>query len=106
MNSLKMLFFAAIPNTWRDKLNESRFKCLRRGENYRLFERGITKYEEEIDIVKLIRDLRWLKLAVKELMEVIPERSNQVGRRTEYAKKQSLVLTDGFIDGSPQKLKS
>ena len=68
ISSFKMLLFAALPNTWRYRLNDNRFKCLRRGKNYREFEKGILKYEEEIDIVKLIRDLRWLKLAVNELM--------------------------------------
>ena len=73
ISSFKMLFFAAIPIAWRDKFNKNRFKCLKRGNNYRLFEKGILKYEEEIDIVNLIRDLRWLKLAVNELMGERPE---------------------------------
>ena len=87
ISSMKMLFFAALPNSWRDKLNENKCKCLRRGENYRMFEKGIKKYEEEIDIVTLIRDLRWLKLAVTELMDEIPAKADRVGRRTEYQKK-------------------
>ena len=52
-----------------------------------MFEKAIDKYEKEIDIVNLIRDLRWLKLAVEELMEEIPAKSNQVGRRVEYSRK-------------------
>ena len=86
ISSLKMLFFASIPNSWRDKLNKSPFKCLKRGKNYRRFEKGIEKYEKEIDIVTLIRDLRWLKLAVKELMEDTPQKPDRIGRRTEYSK--------------------
>ena len=45
VSSLKMLFFAAIPNKWKDRLNENRFKCLKRGKNYRQFEQGIKEYE-------------------------------------------------------------
>ena len=104
ISSLKMLFFAAIPNSWREKLNESSCKCLRRGKNYRLFEKGIKSFEDEIDIVKLIRELRWLKMAVKELMDEIPERSDRIGRKTEYSKKQTLRLTDEFKDFDPLKM--
>ncbi len=72
ISSCKMLFFDLIPNSWRKEIKTSRYKLLRRGENYMLFEKGIQKYEKEIDIVALIRDLRWLKLVVKELIVDIP----------------------------------
>ena len=85
ISSLKMLFFAAIPNSWRDGLNENRFKCLRRGKNYRRFEEGIKSFEEEIDIVTMFRDLRWLKSAVKDLIDDIPEMSDQIGRKTKFS---------------------
>ena len=88
ISSMKMLFFAAIPNLWRERLNNNRFKCLRRGKNYRLFEKGIKKYEEEIDIVTVIRDMRWLKIAVNELMEESGE-----SRRAKFSKLVTLKNT-------------
>ena len=39
INSMKMLFFAAIPNSWRKRLEGRHIcKCLRRGKNYILFD--------------------------------------------------------------------
>ena len=69
VSSLKMLFFESIPNSWRERLIKTKYRCLRRGKNYTKFEDGIKQYEEEIDIVTLIRDLRWLKMAVNDLMD-------------------------------------
>lgn len=95
VSSLKMLFFAAIPDSWRKKLSESPIKCLRRGKNYNMFEKGIQRYEEEIDIVKLIQELRWLKLAVIELME-----DGNKPRRTTFKKLESLNETNEFSEHS------
>ena len=94
ISSIKMLFFDLIPKSWRKSLEDSGYKLLRRGENYRLFEKGIMEYQEEIDIVTMIRDLRWLKMAVKELIEDAPDRPDRVGRRTLHNKRESLLLDD------------
>ena len=42
VSSLKMLFFAALPESWRKKLEgENVCKCLRRGKAYTEFEEGV-----------------------------------------------------------------
>ena len=45
--------------------------------------------------------MRWLKLAVKEMMEEIPD---QYGRRKDLTNQLSLNFTDEYIDASPKKL--
>ena len=60
-----------------------------------MFEKGIQRYEEEIDIVRLIQDLRWLKLAVMELME-----DGNKPRRTTFKKLESLNETNDFSEHS------
>ena len=102
ISSLKMLFFAALPDSWKNKLNNSRCKCLKRGKDYRLFENGIKEYEKEIDIVTLIRELRWLKMAMTELTE-IPGKPDRIKRRAEFSKKFS-IATGSFLDDNSQKL--
>ena len=56
VSSLKMLLFDCLPRKHRNMFNDSSFKCLKRTTEYRLFEEGMRKYEEEINIVRLIRD--------------------------------------------------
>ena len=42
VSSLKMLFFAALPESWRKKLEGERVcKCLKRGKAYKEFEEGV-----------------------------------------------------------------
>ena len=65
VSSMKMRFFAMIPAKWRSQFDK--IGCLKRNENYEKFEKGIKQYEEAIDIMNLLRDLKLLKLAVKEL---------------------------------------
>ena len=80
-----MLFFDLLPSgpkSWKSSLDNSRYKLLKRGKNYRLFEKGIEKYEEEIDIVTLIRNLRWLMMAVTELMKDAPDRPGRIRHKT------------------------
>ena len=56
VSSLKMLFFAALPETWRKGLEgENVCLCLRRGNAYTEFERGVEDYRKEIDIVNMLR---------------------------------------------------
>ena len=57
VSSLKMLFFASIPESLKTKLEGGCSACLRRGKDYISFDNGIKQYNEEIDIVKIIRDL-------------------------------------------------
>ena len=84
-----MLLFDCLPKRWRQSLNASKFRCLRRGTEYRLFEEGLRKYEDEINIVRLIRDQRWMLAAVKKLMS---EKSAETRREVhKQAQKQKFV---------------
>ena len=56
VSTLKMLLFDSVPKSCRNSFDNSRLSCLKRGTEYKLFEEAILKFEEEIDIVKLIRD--------------------------------------------------
>ena len=40
-------------------------------------------------------------MAVNELMDEIPKKSDRIGRRKEYSKKETLQLTDEFDSFSP-----
>ena len=63
-----MLLFALVPRRCRDGLKDSKISCCHRGKEYELFEEAIEKFESEIDIVRLIRDQRWIMTAVKEMI--------------------------------------
>ena len=68
VSSLKMLLFDKLPRRCRKQLDKSKVSCLRRDEKYGLFDDAIKKFEDEIDIVMMIRNQRWMMIAVKELM--------------------------------------
>ena len=72
VRSLKMLFFALIPKTYKMSLNTSRLSCLRRDLKYQRLEVGVKNYEESIDVVKLLRQIRWNSVALKKLMKEKP----------------------------------
>ena len=74
VRSLKMLFFDCIPRKCKLSLHKTRFKLLKRSRHYRLFDRGIEDYEKEINIVQVLRDLRYYKAAVKKLMSEKPKK--------------------------------
>ena len=69
ISSLKMLFFALVPKTFKLSLNTSRLSCLRRGLKYQKLEVGMKNFEENIDVVKLLRQIRWNSVAIKNLMK-------------------------------------
>ena len=68
VSTLKMFLFAHVPRKCRDRLKDSKISCCHRGDEYMLFEDAIHKFESEIDIVRLIRDQRWMMTAVKEMI--------------------------------------
>ena len=71
--SLKMLFFDCISSRRRRWFNETQVKFLQRNNHYRLFKQGLHDYNEEINIVNLLRDLRYYKAAVDQLMKNLPK---------------------------------
>ena len=72
VRSLKMLFFALIPKTYKLSLNKSRLSCLRRDLKYQQLEVGLKNFEDSIDVVKLLRQIRWNSVALKKLMKEKP----------------------------------
>ena len=69
LSSAKLWLFDHIPISCKQRLTNTSVKCLRRDLKYRLFEDGEKKYANELDIVRMIRDQRWIFAAVKSLMK-------------------------------------
>ena len=69
ISSLKMLFFALVPKTFKLSLNTSRLSCLRRDLKYQQLEVGLKNFEDSIDVVKLLRQIRWNSVALNKLMK-------------------------------------
>ena len=70
LKPMKMLFFNCLPKAWRARFNRTRFRCFRRSLKYRLLEDGNKRYVTEIDVVKVIRDQRWIRVGVKALLKL------------------------------------
>ena len=66
VNPLKMFFFDLLPNKCKNFFKRS-ILC-RRSKSYIYFEKGINQYLEEIDIVKLLQEIRYLRTATLELV--------------------------------------
>ena len=64
VGSLKMLLFDIIP--WRCKraLTGNKHGPFSRTTNYRYFDKGLKDFENEINIVEVLRELRFYKVAV------------------------------------------
>ena len=69
VSSIKMWFFDCLTKRCRRALNEIKFKPLRRSEHYRSFDKGLKEYYDEVNIVNLLRELRYLKAAIRTLMK-------------------------------------
>ena len=89
VSSLKMLLFDCLPRRHRSIFNNSSFTCLKRSTEYRLFEEGMRKYEDEINIVRLIRDQRWILSAVKKLMS---EKSGEYRKEVHQKAQQKKLV--------------
>ena len=69
-----MLFFKCLPERCLKKFsNKSCCRLCRRTDSYNYFDQGLEKYFNEIDIVKIIRDLRNLKAASELLIKNNPK---------------------------------
>ena len=68
LTSAKMLFFHLMPERLRNHFNQSRFKACKRGLKYRLLEDGEKQFKADIDVVKIIRDQRWIMAGMKALL--------------------------------------
>ena len=66
-----MLFFNCLTKKCKDSFDRNG-NLLRRSRSYKFFDGALEKYLQEVDIVKLILDLRYLKKATKELMRGKP----------------------------------
>lgn len=68
-----MMFFDCIPKKWAYALNDSRWAPLRRTSHYRLINVGLKYYKDEVDIVKVLRDLRMYKAGFEKLIISLPK---------------------------------
>ena len=102
-----MLFFDLLPSrTCKSKLNHTRFRLLQRDDHYRHFEAGQKDFEKEINIVKVLRDLRYYKAAVEKLIgekgkkvrDEMNSKRNRVVNLEHYKTLQSSEIED--IEGS------
>ena len=79
VNPIKMLFFKCLPERCLKKFsNKSCCRLCRRTDSYNYFDQGLEKYFNEIDIVKIIRDLRNLKAASELLIKNNPKLENKL----------------------------
>ena len=67
--SMKMLLFDLLPNRCLEKLEKSRLRCLKRSVKYRLIKDGEEKLDFDVDIVRVLRDHRWLMSGMKALLK-------------------------------------
>ena len=74
INSIKNLFFDCLPQKSIKSFNRTECQSFKRSEQYRLFDEALKKYNEEIDIVRMMRDLRYYKVAVEKLMSQQPKK--------------------------------
>ena len=65
--SFKRLFFDLVPDKCLKRLDE-RKGCLKRSLKYRLFAEGEKQMEKDIDIVKLLREQKWLMAGMRSLL--------------------------------------
>ena len=86
VSPLKMLFFDCLSSKLKVRFENSRI--LRRNYQYRLFAQGFSDFKDEIDVVKLLRNLRYYKAAVKRLMKAQPQEV-----RDEIFKKRETVIS-------------
>ena len=70
---LKMMFFDCLPLRNRKWFSDTNIEFLKRNKHYRLFSQGLIDYKKEINIVNLLRDLRYYKAAVNRLMKDLPK---------------------------------
>ena len=68
--SFKMLFFHYVPKRFRNKFNKTKLKCCRRTLKYRLLEDGQKQFKADIDVVKFIRDQRWIMEGMNALLNL------------------------------------
>ena len=68
-----MLLFDIIPARCAHALNNTKFIPIRRTNHYRLFDEGLRKFKREVDIIRVLRDLRYYKGAVENLMSEKPK---------------------------------
>ena len=59
LSTAVMLFHSIVPKSCQADLKSSRFCCLQKKEMYQLFEKGVKDYENEINIVKTMRQARY-----------------------------------------------
>ena len=69
LSSLKMLLFDLIPRWCKNRLTNSKCGPLARTQRYKYFENGLKDYEDEINIVEVLRNLRYYNAAVKKLLK-------------------------------------
>ena len=75
LSPFKMLLFDMIPTRWaRSLANWKKCKCLHRSDEYRNFEAGLKQYKAEINIVRLLRDFRYIKASVDKLLSEKPQK--------------------------------
>ena len=86
VSPLKMLFFDCLSSKLKVRFENSRI--LRQNYQYRLFAQGFSDFKDEIDVVKLLRNLRYYKAAVKRLMKAQPQEV-----RDEIFKKRETVIS-------------
>ena len=87
VNSFKMLLFDLLPRSCRSSFTRTRFRLLQRTDHYRHFEAGQKDFKNEINIVKVLRDLRYYKAAVEKLMSEKPKKV-----RDEMNKKRNRLV--------------
>ena len=62
---MKILLFDLLPGRCLKRLDAREKGCLKRSIKYKMFEEGEKKLQEEIDIVRILRDQRWLISGMK-----------------------------------------
>ena len=65
---MKILLFDLWPGKCMRRLDSNDKGCLKRSLKYRLFKDGEKKLKDEIDIVRILRDQRWLMSGMKALL--------------------------------------
>ena len=59
LSTFKMLIHSLIPRKCQKNLRSKKCLCLRKTDVYQLFDKGLKQYENEINIVKLMRTIRY-----------------------------------------------